>query len=40
MNSQKRRAGGAYRQKERLTALHAKPGKNRQKAGKRKAKRK
>ena len=32
MTSQKRRAGGAYRQKARLTALHAKPGKDRSKA--------
>lgn len=34
MTAQKRRAGGAYRQKERLTTLHAKPGKDRSKARK------
>ena len=32
MTSQKRRAGGAYRQKARLTALHAQPGQDRSKA--------
>lgn len=34
MTAQKRRAGGAYRQKSRMITLYAKPGKDRSKASK------
>lgn len=34
MTAQKRRAGGAYRQKSRMITLYAKPGKDRSKARK------
>ena len=39
-NSKKRHAGGAYRRYQTMTSYHAKPGKDRSKAGKRKKRKK